>query len=116
MLNEDWWIGVSAFQAFAFQSESIPGPSTPAQGVSALSGLSSGLKSGCIGHEAIGIPFGNHLRLRNKKCANLKRHNPSFLIAQPQAQLPTKHMEKSGTTCLLAGQSRFHRDELGGDH
>jgi hypothetical protein len=48
MLNEDWWIGVSAFQAFAFQSESIPGPSTPAQGVSALSGLNSGLKSGCI--------------------------------------------------------------------
>ena len=55
MLN-DWWIGVSAFQAFAFQSESIPGPSTPAQGVSALSGLSSGLKSGYIGYEAIGIP------------------------------------------------------------
>ena len=84
MLNEDWWIGVSAFQAFAFQSESIPGPSTPAQGVSALSGLSSGLKSRCIGHEAIGIPFGNHMRLRNKKCANLKRHNPSFLTAQPE--------------------------------
>jgi hypothetical protein len=40
VLNEDWWIGVSAFQAFAFQSESIPVPSTPAQGVSALSGLS----------------------------------------------------------------------------
>jgi hypothetical protein len=56
MLNEDWWIGVSAFQAFAFQSESIPGPSTPAQGMSALSGLNSGLKSGCIGHEAIGGP------------------------------------------------------------
>ena len=52
MLNEDWWICVSAFQAFAFQSESIPGPSTPAQGVSALPGLNSGRKSGCIGHEA----------------------------------------------------------------
>ena len=95
MLNEDWWIGVSAFQAFAFQSESIPGPSTPAQGVSALSGLSSGLKSGCIGHEAIGIPFGNHMRLRNKKCANLKRHNPELLTPQPQA--PQAHKMKAFT-------------------
>ena len=87
-LNEDWWIGVSAFQAFAFQSESIPGPSTPstpAQGVSALSGLNSGRKSGSIGHEAIGIPFGNHMRLRNKTCANAKRHNPKLLTPQPQS-------------------------------
>ena len=86
MLIEDWWIGVSAFQAFAFQSESIPGPSTPAQGVSALSGLNSGLKSASIGHEAIGIPFGNHMRLRNKKCANSKRHNTKLFTPQPQAQ------------------------------
>ena len=60
-------------------------PSTPAQGVSALSGLNSGLKSGCIGHETIGIPFGNHMRLRNKTCANAKRHNPKLLTPQPEA-------------------------------
>ena len=72
-------IGVSALQVFAIQSESIPGPSTPAQGVSALPDLNSDLKSGCIGHEASGIPFGNHMTLRNKKCASPKCQKLSFV-------------------------------------